>query len=82
MSHLIQVHLVGLLPRILKLSSSLLLQRHHHHVVTPETQHALGSGSRKYTTNQAFFLPQHFRRWRNISALTFKGIVHGGKQLA
>lgn len=44
MSHLIQVHLVRLLPRIQELPPSLLLQRHHHHIVTPETQHTLGSG--------------------------------------
>lgn len=38
MSHLIQVHLVGLLPGIQELPCSLLLQRHHHHIVTPKTQ--------------------------------------------
>lgn len=39
-SHLVQVHLVGLLPGIQELPL-LLFQWHHHHIITPETQHTL-----------------------------------------
>ena len=63
MAHLIQVHLVGLLPGIQELPSSLLLQWNHHDVVTPETQQEVGSGLRKYTSKKMmhFFPILYFR---------------------